>query len=288
MSNEHYFGTHIHSGTHNIDILIESTEKVREVGGNLVQIFLTLPGEMKTVEQCKSNLTKYKNYLEENNLKVVIHSSYLHNMARDWDSYSWWLKNIETEIKYAYYIGAFGLVIHLGKKLELTKEEAYNNMYSSLINIHNRTKEYHRVKILIETSTGQGSEVCYELEELAHFYKKFSKNENKEIRDRFKICLDTCHVFSAGYNLKTKEEVKLFLETFEELIGIKNIELVHLNDCKVDVGSKKDRHDNIGKGFIGFNSLSLFFNYFKKLGIPIILETPGGGYKTEIPLMLNK
>lgn len=278
----HYFGAHWESRD-----LIGSAEKIKKAGGNLIQIFLTLPDQQITQERPKKDLESFKNFLKENDMKVVVHSSYIHNMARNWDQYSWWLKNLELEIKYAHMIGSIGLVLHFGKKLELSTEDAYNNMYTSLLYINSKTIQYKDVVILLETSTGQGTEVCFKIGDLAHFYKKFSKNENKQIKDRFKLCVDTCHIFSAGYNLKTKDDVKTYLENFEELIGIRYIKLIHLNDCKVDVGSQKDRHANIGKGFIGLEGLLYFYKYFEKLGIPIVLETPDSGYKTEIGLLKN-
>ena len=158
-------------------------------------------------------------------------------------------------------------------------------MYTSLIYIHNKTKKYKDVLILLETSTGQGTELCWRMEDLAYFYKKFSKNENKELKDRIKLCVDTCHIFSAGYNIRTKGDVKRYLEAFEELIGIRYIKLIHLNDCKVSIGAQKDRHDNIDKGYIGFTGLKIFFDYFRNLGIPIVLETPDYGYRKEIKLL---
>ena len=279
---EHYFGAHFES-----DNLIESAKTIKKASGNLIQLFLTLPDRQLTSSRSDEELDNFKKYLIENNMKAVVHSAYIHNMARNWDTYSWWLKNLEIEIEYAHKIGAIGLVLHFGKQLELSIEEAYNNMYSSLIYIHNKTKQYSDVIILLETSTGQGSETCYKIEDLAHFYKKFSKNENKEIRDRFKLCIDTCHIFSAGYNLKTKKDIKSYLETFEELIGLRHVQLIHLNDCKVELGSQKDRHQNIGKGYIGEEGLTAFYQYFKKLGVPIVLETPGDGYKHEIKELKN-
>ena len=285
--NLHYFGTHIGSSSSDIDYLIKYSNIVKAAGGNLVQIFLTIPGEIYAEEKSKSELTRYKKYLEENNMKAVVHSCYCHNLATNWDNYSWWLKNFELEIEYSHYIGALGVVLHFGKKLELSKEEAYNNMYTSLIYVHNRTIKFKDIKIFLETSTGQGSEICFKLEELAHFYKKFSKNDNEEIKERIKLCVDTCHIFSAGYNLKTKNDVKRYLEEFEELIGIRYIKLIHLNDCKVEFGSRVDRHENIGKGYIGLTGLKHFFKYFKKLNIPIVLETPGSGFLKEIKLLKN-
>ncbi len=158
-------------------------------------------------------------------------------------------------------------------------------MYSSLVYLHNKTKEFKDVKILLETSTGQGTEMCYKLEDLAHFYRKFSSNDNKELKSRIKLCIDTCHIFSAGYNIRDTNGVRNYLEAFDELIGIKYVRLIHLNDSRVDLGDKKDRHANIGKGYIGYTGLKLMFEYFKKLDVPIILETPGCVFVKEIKLL---
>ena len=159
-------------------------------------------------------------------------------------------------------------------------------MYSSLIHIHNSTKKYSNIKIFLETSTGQRTELCYKMEDLSYFYKKFSKNHNKEVKKRFKLCIDTCHIFSAGYCIKTKKNIKLFLEAFEEMIGLRYVGLIHLNDSKVECGKQVDRHQNIGEGFIGYNGLKYLFDYFRNLNIPIVLETPREGYIYEIKSLL--
>jgi deoxyribonuclease IV len=270
----HYFGAHPDSGD-----LIKGAEEIKNSGGNLIQIFVT--------NKSDSELLEFKNYINKNNMKVVVHSNYMHNLARNWDNYSWWIKSIETEIKQAHLIGASGLVIHFGKKLDLSIEEAYNNMYTSLVYLHNKMIEYDDIVIFLETPTGQGSEICSTLEDLSYFYKKFSKNQNKDIKNRFKLCIDTCHLFAAGYNLKTKKDIKIFLETLEELIGLRYIGLVHLNDSMLDIGEQRDRHDNIGNGYIGFVGLKHIFDYFKKLGVPIILETPNYGFRMEIKMLMG-
>ena len=141
-------------------------------------------------------------------MKVVVHSTYLINLARKWDEYSWWIKNLILEIQYANMIGAFGVVIHLGKKLNLSIEEAYNNMYTAIIYILNKTMSLDNVSLILETSSGQGSELCYNLNDLSHFYKKFSINKN--IYKRINICIDSCHIYSAGYDISSKSKVKNF------------------------------------------------------------------------------
>lgn len=268
----HFFGAHL-----DLDNPLTSAKEIKKAGGNLIQLFYKKLSD--------NELKEFKEYIDNYNMKVVVHSSYTHNIAREWDKYSWWIENIIQELKYAYSIGAIGLVLHLGKQLDLNKSIAYNNMYTSIIYIINKTKDYP-CPIFLETSTGQGSEMCYRLEDLAYFYKKFSNN-NKEIKKRVKLCIDSCHIFSAGYDLREKHNVNDYLEAFEELIGLRYIALIHLNDCKVNIGEQKDRHDNIGKGYIGIKGLTYFYKYFKKLGVPVILETPSYGYRIEIKLLMN-
>jgi len=281
----HYFGSHIN--IFNMDKFVDGAKEIKKHDGNFLQIFLTTPGRSKISDNFKKQLIELKKYLDKNSMKIVVHSSYLHNLARNWDKYSWWIKNIELEIQYAHLIGAIGLVIHFGKYMELSINEAYNNMYTSLLHLHTITQKYSDIKIFLETSTGQGTEMCYQIEDLAHFYKKISKSVNKSFKKRVKLCIDTCHIFSAGYNIQNKQQILNYLETFEELIGLRYVKLIHLNDSRVDIGAQVDRHAEIGKGFIGFNGLKHFFNYFKKLNVPIILETPNAGYQNEIKRLLN-
>lgn len=278
-----YFGAHasISKG------LLNAAKDIHASGGNLIQIFLTSPRNRKVSKKSEPELKEFKEYLKKHNMKVVVHSSYLVNIARNWDYHSWWLKHLELEIEYTDKIDAFGLVVHFGNQLELDKTEGYNNMFSSLLHVLNQTKKHSNVKIILETTAGQGTEMCYKLEDLSHFFKKFSKCQNNNVKDRIRLCIDTCHIFAAGYDIRNKDLVKYYLETFDELIGLRYVALLHLNDSKCDVGCKKDRHENIGKGKIGLKGLSSFFKQFRKLEIPIILETPNEGYKKEIKMLKN-
>lgn len=269
------------------DNYIKNASKVLKSGGNLIQIFLTTVGDEKTRVIDKKKLVEFRKYLENNKMGCVAHSSYLHNLCKDFDEDSWWIKNIEREIKYCSVIGCKYFVLHFGKYLDKDISDAYNNMYSALLHIHNKTLMYENVIILLETPTGQGTQICYKLEDLAVFYKKISNSLNKSFRKRVKICLDTCHVFTAGYDIRSKMKVDKFLDMFDELVGIKYVKLIHLNDSKVPLGSLVDRHYNIGNGFIGYSALQYVFDYFVEKGVWIILETPGNGYKTEIRQLLG-
>lgn len=298
-----YYGAHVSVDLNNI---INSIKEVENIGGNICQIFLTKPLHKGVSEISDKQLSTVKKYLTQKNLKLVIHSSYMLNFARiplglsrsifvahkksysldkiytlerNKNKISWWVQNLIDEMKYASKMGAIGCVIHLGKHLELTKKMAMENMLESLIFVIDNTP--NNVKLIIETSSGQGTELCYELEDFKYFYEMFQP----KYRKRIGICIDSCHVFAAGYDLRTKENVHDFFKKFNSLINIKNVILVQLNDSKKELGSRIDRHDSIGYGKIGLTGLSEFIKACYKLKIPIVLETPTNNYKKEIDLI---
>jgi len=271
------FGIHIDD---NYIKLLDEVDRVKKLGCNLVQLFVDPIIKNRKIYEI------FKHKLEENKMQCVVHASYTINLARDWDQYSVWIRQLINEIEASHIIGAFGIVVHMGKQLEMIKEHAINNMYSSLLYIHNQTKQYQSVKILLETSTGQGTEMFHQLDNFAKFFKKFSHNNNIDIKNRFRICFDTCHIFSAGYDIRNKNKINNYLHMFEKLIGIRYIALIHLNDSKTELGSNVDRHQSLGKGYIGERGLIIIANFFKNLSVPIVLETPSNYHKYEVKQFL--
>lgn len=268
----HFLGAHVSSSIG----FITAAKLIKESGGNLIQMFVASPvtGPLNGKVRHEDEYDKFNKYIKANKMLVVVHASYTINLAADWDKYSWWVRSLILEIELAGRINAYAVVVHLGKQMELTIENAYNNMFTSLIYVHNQTKQYSNVKILLETSSGQGSEMCTSLETLAYFYKKISRHRIEDIKERFKLCVDSCHIFAAGYDIRNKDNIKNYLNAFEELIGLKHIKLIHLNDSQKELGSNLDRHEDIGMGYIGKVGLVEFYKYFKKIGVPIVLETP--------------
>ena len=262
------FGAHINS---NITDVISEIKKIKEYGGNLVQCFVNSKYNKKDYDGIKK-------YLEENKMHLVVHGSYTINIAQNWNEYSWWLKQFLHEIELSEYLGAFGIVIHLGKQLKLSDQEGINNMFTSMLYIYGKIKEM-KIKILFETSTGQGSEMCYNLEQFAYFFNKFLKVN----KDKFRICLDTCHIFQAGYDIRDIKNINNYLKEFDRLIGLRYIGLIHLNDSKNELGAKLDRHESLGEGHIGKNSLLFISKFFLKNIVPLILETRDSSkYEKEI------
>lgn len=251
---------------------------IKKYGGNIIQIFI-IPG--------KKYISMYNNYTKndvDSSIKIVVHASYTYNFCRVWDEYSWWIKSFQDDVLKACALGAEYIVLHFGKSLGMKKEEAYNNMYTSLLYLHDHLSSCN-IQILLETPAGQGSEICSSIDDLAHFYHKIRKSPNKSFRNRVKICLDTCHVYAAGYMENVKGITDYFKE-FNTKIGINNIKLVHLNDSKVKFGYKVDRHAGLGDGYIGIKNIVTLYNFFKDINIPIILETPGESYRKEIKKLL--
>jgi deoxyribonuclease-4 len=256
-------GIHIDSTP---DDIIKSATHAKNKGANIIQFFVNTSLKNTNIYD------KLRKLLVKNKMNCVVHASYTINLAQNWDKYSIHIQQFINEIKLAENINAKYIVIHLGKKLNLSREESINNMYSSLLYIYQEIKDLN-IKILIETSAGQGTEMGYKLDEFAILYRKFSKHLNKKVSNKFGICLDTCHVFSAGYDITSKNARDIFLDNFNELLGLEHIKLIHLNDSKVPINSNVDRHQNFGEGYIGKESLVIFANIFKKKNIPIIIET---------------
>jgi deoxyribonuclease-4 len=224
-------------------------------------------------------------YLKKNNVSVIVHASYTINVAKQWDEYSWWINQLILEINLANKIGAKFIVLHLGKSLDLDINVALNNMYSSLLYVINKLNSDIDIKILLETSSGQGSEMCIKLEDLSRFINKLLNHKNKKISERFGICVDTCHIYSAGYDINSKENVLKYIKDFDKYIGLKNLKVLHLNNSKTELNSNKDRHDNLDHGHINIEGLSEFIKLCFKLDIPIILETPNDYIKEDLQII---
>jgi deoxyribonuclease IV len=272
-------GVHVEN-IHDIVNILEKNIIYKKLG--LVQIFVSATTNYKDI--------KYKNiksHMETNDIRLVIHASYSINLSRRWTNNDWWIQQFINEIYASHDLGAFCIVVHTGKKLELTDAEAINNMYTSLLHIHEKTKSVTNVKILIETPSGQGTETLTRIEDLCRFLNKFYKHPDKKIQDRFGICLDTCHIFASGYDIRTKNDMNNVFGLINKSIGINKIKLCHINDSKKGLGSKSDRHENIGDGEIGKKSIIQIVSFMKSLGIPMILETPAEYIDSDYELLVD-
>lgn len=271
-------------------------KEINELGGNMIQIFLSNPISTKfSIDKLKWNEKKCQEIVSTLKLvdsKIVIHLPYVINLAKPLPIPSdmnkcWWINMICDQLLISDLINSIGCVVHVGKHLDLTVSEGIDNMYAGLKYVIEFIKDHGlNSKIILETAAGQGSELLKthnnSLDDLANFYNHFS-DEDKMI---IKICVDTCHIFAAGYDIRQKLQVKTFFDEFNNLIGIQHIALIHLNDSKSDCGSCVDRHENLGIGKIGLQGLRHFIRYAVYYKIPTILETPSN-YDSELKL-INK
>lgn len=245
------------------------------------QLFVSPTLEYKHNEKYK---TIFK-LIAKKNIRLVVHGSYVLNMSKNWNSSDWWIHQLITEMKIAQDIGAFSIVIHTGKQLDLTSNEAINNMYTSFLYIHNVSDT--NIKILIETPSGQGTEILTELKELCIFMNKFYRHPDKKVNERFGLCIDTCHIYAAGIDISKQNILNRYFNTINRHIGIDKIKLCHINDSKGHLGSKLDRHQNIGYGTIGKKAIIKIIKFMNRLKIPMILETPSSKIYEDYRLLVN-
>lgn len=278
MNDIFYYGCHMPI-SNGIDKAIVG---IHNMGGNCLQIFVSNPMSGKVTDKA---IQFYKNQgdgivqmLNDIKIKLFIHSPYTFNFAKNKINNSWascyWIIGLINELEIAHHIGAIGCVIHVGKSLDLDIDVATNNMYESLLYVIGQIKIKKLNSIIIlETGAGQGTEMFLTenntIDGFSNFYNLFNSDEKQYI----KTCVDTCHIFSAGYCINNKKICQQFFAEFDEKIGIKNLALIHLNDSKKDCCSKVDRHENLGKGHIGIG-INSFISFASKRNIPLILETP--------------
>ena len=213
--------------------------------------------------------------------KVVVHAPYIVNLANDDEvKFNFAVQFLKDELKRCSQLGIKNVVLHPGSHVGIGIDAGICNIARGLNMILGEVD----VRILLETMAGKGSEVGSKLEEIKRII------DLVEDKKHIGVCIDTCHLSDAGYNLRDFDS---FLNKFDEVIGIEKIGCVHVNDSKNDLGSHKDRHENIGFGKIGFDTL-MGVIYNKRLeNIPKILETPYVDreyppYKFEIEMIKNK
>ena len=229
-----------------------------------------------------NNVKEAYKLMEENNINknnVIVHAPYIINLANgDESKFNFSCNFLSEELKRVNTFGMQYLVLHPGSHVGLGVDEGISNIVKALNLV--LSKDDSNVMILLETMAGKGSEVGRTFEELKRIIDGVSRKE------RIGVCLDTCHLNDAGYDLNNFDDV---LDEFDKLIGIDKIKCIHINDSKNTLDSHKDRHENIGRGTIGLDTLIKVINNPKLEDVPKILETPYidgiAPYKEEIELI---
>lgn len=272
-------GSHVKYNS--ITQLLGSVKEAISYGATTFMFYTGAPQNTLRSPINKSIVEDAKKLMIDNNIdidKVVVHAPYIINLANT-EKYDFAVSFLKQEVKRCEEIGIKYMVLHPGSHVGLGEEVGINNIVNGL----NDVLESSRVTILLETMAGKGSELGCNLDQIKTIIDKV---ENK---DKIGICLDTCHLNDAGYDVNNFDNI---LDEIDKKVGLKYVGCVHINDSKNPISSHKDRHENLGYGTIGFNTL-IDIIYNKRLeDIPKILETPYIGehapYKEEIEMIKNK
>jgi deoxyribonuclease-4 len=207
----------------------------------------------------------------------IAHASYLINMAaKDEDLRKKSIAAMRVELQRANQLGLIGVVVHPGAHGEQTLEQGIAHMAAAIDDLHNALPD-SQAKLILETTAGQGTCLGCRFEQLAAMI------EQAKTGDRVAICVDTCHLFAAGYPLAARKDYLATFRKFDELIGINRIVAFHLNDSKKPLGSRVDRHEHIGKGLIGVEAFQHLLRDKRFRETPMYLEVPkiGDGVESD-------
>ena len=255
------------------EMLVGSVKEALSYNANSFMIYTGAPQNTRRKPISEMRIDEAIALMKENNLSldnVIVHAPYIMNLANgDPEKREFAVDFLTKEIQRTAAIGAKQIVLHPGAHVKQGAEVGIEHIINGLNKVIENTKDLD-VLIALETMAGKGTEVGRSFNELQAIIDGITNNE------RISVCFDTCHTHDAGY--ATKEDFDKVIEEFDSIIGKERISVFHINDSKNDLGASKDRHENIGFGFIGFESLNYIVNHPDFVHVPKILETP---YVTE-------
>ena len=248
-------------------------DKAIERGASLhcttIQIFTKNSNQWQGKPFNPDEVDRYYTLQKKSKIKTVIaHDSYLINLASG--NKELWDKSINAlidEMERCRILDIPIIVIHPGSHSGAGEDAGIDNIINGLNMIMEKTDGCN-VSIALETTAGQGTGIGYRFEHLARII------EGVKAKDRIKICLDSCHLFAAGYDISSPEGYKSVMDEFDRIIGFERLACFHVNDSKKGLNSRVDRHEQIGKGFIGTGFFSLLMRDKRFENIPKIIETP--------------
>lgn len=258
------FGSHlsIAGGYH------KAATAAAELGMETVQIFTKNNNQWKGKPLTQSEADQFQQAVAESGLKMPCsHDSYLINLASP--NPELWEKSLEAyviELERAEMLGLAGVVMHPGSYVGSSEEAGLAKVIEGLNEAHRRTAGC-KVQTWVEATAGQGTNLGYKFEQLGQILG------HAETGERSGVCIDTCHLFAAGYGLQTQQEYEATMEQLAEHVGIEHVKAFHLNDSKKEQGSRVDRHDHIGEGFLGLEPFRFLLNDPRFASLPMYLET---------------
>jgi len=275
-----YIGVHvsISGGVQNAPL------NAHEIGANAFAMFTKNQRQWHAKSLEDKDISAFKKNCENLGFlskHILPHDSYLINLGHpEKDALEKSRAAFLDEVERCELLGLDYLNFHPGSTLNRITSENCIDIIAESLNL--TIEKTHNLTLVLETTAGMGSSVGASFKELAHIIEKV---QNKS---RIGVCIDTCHIFAAGFDISTKKKYEETINLFEKEIGIQYLKGVHLNDSKKECGSRIDRHAPIGKGFIGIGGFSYIMNDERFDNIPLILETPDReNWKNEIKLLYD-
>jgi deoxyribonuclease-4 len=266
------FGAHmsIAGGCHNALLA------ARDHGCSCVQLFTKNANQWNARDLTDDEVRLFRRTLRQTKLRYpTAHDSYLINLASpNEELYRRSLEAFVVEMQRAEQLGLRYLVTHPGAFMDTDEDTGLARVAGALDEVHRRCAGF-RVRILLETTAGQGTTLGHRFEHLARILSLAAEPE------RLGVCFDTCHVFAAGYPLAPERDYRETMRTFDRLIGLKRLCVFHVNDSLKPQGSRVDRHAHIGKGCLGLEPFRLLVNDRRFHNRPMLLETPKEGPNGE-------
>ncbi|WP_059171158.1 deoxyribonuclease IV [Bacillus sp. FJAT-27445] len=271
------------------DMLLAASKEAVSYGSNTFMIYTGAPQNTRRKKIEDLNIEAGRRHMEENGIgDIVVHAPYIINIGNTVNpaTFELGVSFLRSEIERTEAIGATQIVLHPGAHVGAGTEEGIRKIVEGLNEVLTGKEN---LQVALETMAGKGSECGKSFEELAMIIDGVTNS------DQLSICFDTCHIHDAGYDIVN--DFDGVLEEFDKIIGIDRLKVLHINDSKNAVGMRKDRHENIGYGHIGFNALSYIVHHPQLSHVPKILETPYVGedkksqkppYKHEIEMLRNK
>ncbi len=247
----------------------KAIDRGESIGCDTVQIFTRNNNRWASKPLQPADIERFHKRVKETGIwPVFSHAAYLINLASPKPDL--WERSIEAfidELQRAEVLGLLGVVLHPGSHMGEGEEAGIARIVAALDRCHEATAGF-RTLTLLEVTAGTGDHLGYRFEHLAAIRDRVKHPE------RIGFCLDTCHVFAAGYDFRTAEGYEAMMAEFDRILGLDRLKAIHLNDSKHPLGSRKDRHEHIGKGHIGLDGFRWLVSDTRLQSVPMVLETP--------------
>lgn len=254
----------------------KAVERAKEIGATCFQIFTKSNRQWHSKPISEQEIKKFKESLTQapEIKSIVAHASYLINCASGNEGVrAKSIRGLVDELTRCHQLSIPYLVMHPGSSAHIAREATLVHLGKTIRSVLENTPE--STTLLLETMAGQGSALCATFDELAIVLDVIDKTK------RIGICLDTCHLFAAGYEINTSNGYSATIAELDNKIGVNRVLVIHMNDSKKEIGSRVDRHEHIGQGEIGLQGFTLFMNDEKWQTVPKILETPKGNRDSD-------